>query len=250
MSGGAGSAVLLAQGADSAAGSSFARSIGSLHDFDSVAQSYDEWYEGAVGRMYDRLEKKAIANLLPSPASGDRLLEIGCGTGHWSAFFAEQGFRVTGLDISGRMLTIARGKRIPRAEFCRADAGAVPFPDDTFDVAVAITLLEFVPEPPRAIEEMVRCVRHGGRIVVGVLNRWSYLGLSRKSRASPLFRAARFFSLRELRGLLSEYGQADVHSAACFLPWRRALWLASILDGAARALALSFGDFLAGRVRL
>jgi len=200
--------------------------------------------------MYDRLEKKAIAKLLPSPASGDRLLEIGCGTGHWSAFFAEQGFRVTGLDISAHMLTIARGRRIPRAEFCRADAGTLPFPDDTFDLAAAITVLEFVREPRRVVEEMVRCVGDGGRIVVGALNRWSYLGLSRKLRAKPLFRDARFFSRRELRQLLSRYGKPEVRSVACFLPWRWALRIGPALDGAARALGLPFGDFLAGKVHV
>jgi ubiquinone/menaquinone biosynthesis C-methylase UbiE len=247
---GSSSGVLLAHRAEWPPRSSFARGVGSLYDFDSVAQSYDEWYRRPVGRMYDRLEKKAIANVLPSPASGDRLLEIGCGTGHWSAFFARQGFRVMGLDISAPMLAMARGRRIPRAEFCRADAGTVPFAGSEFDVAAAITVLEFVPEPRKLMEEMVRCVRSGGRIVVGALNRWSYSGLSRKLRGKPLFRDARFFSRRELRELLSEYGNVKVRSAACFFPWRWALRLAPALDRAACALGLPFGDFLAGEVRL
>lgn len=242
--------VLLAHGADGATRLSFARSVRSLPDFDPVAQSYDGWYKRRVGRIYDRLEKKAVADLLPSTANGDRLLEIGCGTGHWSAFFAERGFRVTGLDISAAMLTMARGRRIPGAEFCRGDAASVPFPDGTFDVAAAITVLEFVPEAGKVMEEMVRCVRSGGRIIVGVLNRWSYLGLSRKLRRRPLFRDATFFSPRELRKLLSRYGRAHVRSAACFLPCRWALGLAPALDRAARALGLPFGAFLAGEVRL
>lgn len=225
-------------------------SIGSLYNFDSVAESYDDWYRRPVGRLYDVLEKRAVADLLPDSASGDRLLEVGCGTGHWSAFFVERGFRLTGFDMADRMVAIARGKGIPEAKFCRADAGAIPFSDDAFDVAAAITLLEFLPQPRRAIEEMVRCVRAGGVIIVGVLNRWSCLGLSRRIKATALFRSARFYSRRELTTFLSEYGRAEVRSAACFVPWRRALWAGPFLDRAAAALGLPFGDFLAGRVRL
>jgi len=243
-------AVLFSDSTRSKRSSLVSRSAGSVYDFDSVAESYDNWYFQPVGQMYDRLEKEAIARLLPSPATGDRLLEVGCGTGHWSAFFAERGFRVTGLDISGRMLEMARKKRIPRAAFYQSDAGAIPFADDTFDLAAAITVLEFSPQPRRVVEEMVRCARPGGRLIVGALNRWSYLGLSRKMVLKPVFQDARFFSLGELRELLSSYGEVNVRSTACFLPWRQALPIAPVLDRAASGVRLPFGDFLVGEVRL
>jgi ubiquinone/menaquinone biosynthesis C-methylase UbiE len=229
---------------------SLSRKAGSVHDFDPVAQSYDDWYSRPVGQMYDLLEKRAIAKLLPNPTSRDRLLEIGCGTGHWSAFFAKQGFRVTGLDISSRMLAIARRKQIPRAKFCQANATALPFGDNTFDVAGAITVLEFVSEPWKVIKEMVRCVRPNGYIVVGVLNRWSYLGVSRKLRPQLLFRNARFFSPPGLRALLSPHGEADVRSVACFPPWRWALRFGVPMDRATCRIGLPFGAFLAGNVHV
>jgi ubiquinone/menaquinone biosynthesis C-methylase UbiE len=213
------------------------------------AERYDDWYRRPVGRVYDMLEKKAMGALLPDPTSGDRLLEVGCGTGHWSAFFVERGFRVTGLDISARMVQIAREKRTRNAKFYQADAAAIPFADHAFDVVAAITLLEFVTDPRRVLREMARCVRDGGCILVGVLNRWSYLGISRKVRRTPLFRAATFFSSRAFRRLLSEYGPTEVRSAACFLPWRWVLGAAPVLDRAALAVGLPFGDFLAGRVQ-
>ena len=81
-------------------------------DFDSVADTYDKWYDTAEGAMYDRLEKKALSRYLPQNAQGMKLLEIGCGTGHWSQFFSEHGFEVTGVDVSGRMIEIAENKHI------------------------------------------------------------------------------------------------------------------------------------------
>jgi ubiquinone/menaquinone biosynthesis C-methylase UbiE len=219
------------------------------YDFNRIAAKYDDWYRGPVGRVYDVLEKRAIGGLLPDPSSGNRFLELGCGTGHWSAFFAERGFHVTGLDISARMVQVAREKQIPKAKFYQADAAAIPLPDDSFDVVGAITLLEFVGDPRKVLAEMARCVRDGGCIVVGVLNRWSYQGIARKLQRTALFRSARFFSLRVLRKLLAEYGPAQVRSTAFFLPWQWALAAAPVLDWAASLVRLPFGDFLAGRVQ-
>jgi ubiquinone/menaquinone biosynthesis C-methylase UbiE len=190
-----------------------------------------------------------MGRLLPNPSSGNRFLELGCGTGHWSAFFAERGFHVTGLDISARMVQVAREKQIPNAKFYQADAAAIPLPNDSFDVVGAITLLEFVPDPCKVLAEMARCVRDGGCIVVGVLNRWSYMGISRKIERTPVFRSARFLSLGALRKLLSEYGPTQVCSTAFFLPWRWALGAAPVVDRAASLVRLPFGDFLAGRVQ-
>lgn len=217
--------------------------------FDTVAGSYDRWYETAVGRAYDRLEKRAVERALPASAQGRQLLEVGCGTGHWSRFFAEQGFLVTGVDLSPEMIRRASAKAIPDARFLVADAGALPFADGEFDVAVAITLLEFAADPRRILEEMARCVRRGGLLVVGVLNRLSVLGIWRRLRPSDLFASATFFSRSELRRLLAGFGEVRVWAAAFVLPWRGLLWLAPALDALGRSCHLPWGDFLVGKVR-
>ena len=72
----------------------------SRYDFDRIAEGYDKWYETRRGALYDRLEKKAINGFLPPSSGGKKLLEIGCGTGHWSAFFSNKGYHLTGVDIS------------------------------------------------------------------------------------------------------------------------------------------------------
>ena len=219
-------------------------------DFDTIAASYDKWYASPVGKYYDDVEKRAVARILPSPQKGARLLEVGCGTGHWSEFFAEKGFDVTGVDISPEMIRIARAKNIPRARFEVANAVALPFDDETFDVAVAITVLEFAKGPVGVLAEMVRCVRTGGKVIVGVLNRYSPLAVLRKLRHSPVFENAHLYSRGELLKLLSFYGRARVGSVAYVLPWRSMVWASPLFEFLGRSMRLGLGDFLIGEINL
>ena len=120
----------------------------STFDFGMIADSYDRWYQTPLGRAYDLLEKRAVARMLPRAAPDARLLDLGCGTGHWSAFFATLGFKVTGMDIAPEMIAAARAKHIAGASFDVADAHKLPFDDGEFDVATAITTLRR--SPPRS----------------------------------------------------------------------------------------------------
>jgi len=219
--------------------------------FDNIASSYDLWYKTALGRTYDVLEKKAIEKVLPAPANGDRLLEVGCGTGHWSAFFSRQGFVVTGVDISPKMVGAAREKGISDASFEVADAQSLPFEDGQFDVTAAITTLEFVRDPKVVVREMARCTRRpGGTIVVGVLNGLARINRERKAARKPPYDAAQLFIPSGLRELLAPYGEPNVASTTFVPASRLILPLASVIDAAGRLLHLSRGALLVGRVKL
>ena len=134
----------------------------SRFDFDAAVDTYDQWYNNAEGAMYDRLEKKAIGRYLPKNFNGKKLLEVGCGTGHWSQFFSEYGFEVTGVDISERMMSIALEKELRNTSFYIADGHFLPFKDSVFDVAAAVVTLEFVRDAEQIIREMVRCTQRPG----------------------------------------------------------------------------------------
>jgi len=220
-------------------------------DFGSIADSYDSWYNTPRGAMYDRLEKRAVARYLPDPAVGKRLLDVGCGTGHWSRFFSDRGFEVVGIDISPMMVSVAHSKQIDGASFEVADAHAPPFQDGQFDVVVAITTLEFVRDPALVIREMVRCTRRpGGVLMVGVLNSLAGINRRRKNAGQEPYAAARLFTPRELRALLDSYGRTRVESAA-FVPRQRCLlWLAPLWDAPARVLRRPTGAFIVGGVEL
>jgi len=182
----------------------------SRFDFGLVVGSYDSWYAGRRGAMYDRLEKKLIADFLPAETEGKKLLEVGCGTGHWSRFFSEYGFEVTGLDISERMINAALQKDIPNISFNIADGHLLPFADDSFDLTAAITTFEFVRDAGAVLREMIRCTRKPGRILLGVLNALSKVNRQRANSPESQYAAAQFFSPVELKELLQPYGRVEI----------------------------------------
>lgn len=220
-------------------------------EFDLLSYKYDSWYETAKGRMYDRLEKKAISRYLPPSAKGKKLLEVGCGTGHWSQFFSGYGFEVTGVDVSERMIDIAKSKNISNASFQIADGHSLPFPDETFDVTAAITTLEFVHDAESVVEEMVRCThKPAGQLLVGVLNARASLNRQRKKDSKSLWATARLFSPKQLKQLLEPYGQVYMLIAG-FVPNQIVLLpLTPLFDAIGRFLHIPYGVFIAVEVKL
>jgi len=175
-----------------------------------LAQNYDKWYESPYGRYADKLEKELFLKLVDFE-KGQSLLDVGCGTGHFSFWFHDLGFKVVGMDISTEMLKVARSKiKNEKIRFIQADAYDLPFPDNSFDLVVFITTLEFLSQPERALCEAFRVSRE--KIFLGVLGKWSFLALRRKLKAlfkESIYREAKFYSVRELRELLRGCVSAD-----------------------------------------
>jgi ubiquinone/menaquinone biosynthesis C-methylase UbiE len=171
-------------------------------DWSDVAGKYDGWYRTPRGRMYDALEKGLLSALL-EPAGGRRLLEIGCGTGHFTRWFEELGWRTWGLDREPAMLARA-GQRSPKKiVYCRGDAEQLPFADASFDVCALITTLESTDHPVHALQEALRVSRRG--VLLGVLNAVSFLALQRRIRAlfrPTIFSRTRFYSSPQMLSLI------------------------------------------------
>ncbi|WP_261570423.1 class I SAM-dependent methyltransferase [Frankia gtarii] len=128
--------------------------------FDRIAHRYDAT---RGGDERGRLVAEAVAPRLP----GNRLLEIGVGTGLISRAFAERGRSVVGVDLSARMLAHARG-RLP-GRIVRADAAALPLRTGSVDACLAVHVLHLVGDPARVLAEVARVLRPGGLLaVVGV----------------------------------------------------------------------------------
>ena len=98
-----------------------------------------------------------------------RILDVGCGTGEITARLAElyPGATLVGVDLIESHLTSARARTAnfaDRVRFEVADAFALPFPDGSFDLVVCRHMLQAVPRPEKAIAEIVRVTRPGGRL--------------------------------------------------------------------------------------
>ncbi len=183
------------------------QSSNSLFNFGPLAREYDRWYATPAGRVHDRLQKEDVAKLLPPARFGERLLDVGCGTGHWSRFFASLGYSVHGIDVSWEMIAVAQSAGIPGCTFEVADASGLPFGDASFDVVAAMAMLEFTPDPVTAVREMVRCTKPGGRVLIGTLNRLAPLNRHRLSKGRQPYASGHLFTPNELRTLLAPWGK-------------------------------------------
>lgn len=217
--------------------------------FDPIAQSYDLWYQHPVGRKMDEQEKAAMEEHLPPSSVYNYVLEVGCGTGHWTQWLTQKGYNVLGIDVSGNMIAKAREKNILQAQFLRKDVLQCDR-DERFDLALAITTLEFIPDYKAAVAQMAHFLKPGGRLVVGVLNKYSYLGLQRKLFGSKgdIFASAKFFDYWELEALLAEYGEPYITGSTFALPHSWLTPLADISEWIGTEFFQPFGNFLIGSV--
>lgn len=177
------------------------------------ARAYDAWYGTALGAAAHRIELRLIERIA-APEPGERALDVGCGTGIYTARLAEQGLAVTGLDRDPEMLAAARTKA-PAARLLEGEATALPFAQGEFDLALAVTLFCFLDAAQRAAaaRELVRVVRPGGRVVVGELARYSLWSAQRRVEGllgSAPWRSAHFTTAHELRELFLRGGATAV----------------------------------------
>ena len=100
---------------------------------------------------------------LLAPQPGERILDLGCGTGQLTAEIAQRGARVTGLDNSEEMLAQAR-RNYPELAFVSGDAASFAFPEP-FDAVFSNAVLHWVKNADGAIAAIARALRPGGRFV-------------------------------------------------------------------------------------
>jgi len=196
-------------------------------------EELEAWYDTPKGRFTDILEKETISELCKIHR-GDKVLEIGCGSGHFSAYFEQLGAQVTGLDTSPDMLRIAKERHgDQKIDFEAGDAYRLPFPDHSFDLVAMITTLEFIASPRKALEEAFRVSR--GRVFLGILNRNSFLARKRKRSGKKVWQEAHFYNLKEILELLGKSKKVK---------WKSVLFLPLLNSEIMFNVRLSFERFL------
>jgi ubiquinone/menaquinone biosynthesis C-methylase UbiE len=145
--------------------------------FDQIAPQYDAWAGGQHARVAARLVEVA------APKRGEHALDVGTGTGlvaHLVAAKVSPG-PVIGIDLSDRMLSIARSKKGRNVQFLGMAAERLVFKPETFDLVTMGEALAYLADPTDALAEAHRVLRPGGRLAVSCQRR------SLSTRAQDLF---------------------------------------------------------------
>lgn len=120
-------------------------------------------YQYATGPDPRDLVVAAVGEVRPQ-----RVLEVGCGTGELAVRLRDElSVEVTATDLSPRMVDLARERDV---QALVADVQALPFADGAFDCAVAAWMLYHVPDVDRAVAELARILRPGGRLVAATVH--------------------------------------------------------------------------------
>jgi len=162
--------------------------------FNKYYKKYDAWYDR--NKFAYLSELKALKKVLPKKGKG---LEIGVGTGR---FAAPLGIRC-GIDPSKRMLEIAR-KRGVEVKLCHGEK--LPFANASFDYVAIIITLCFVKDPYKVLAEARRVLNKGGKIIIGIIDKDSFLGRFYQRKKSAFYKQANFFGVKELADLLKTIG--------------------------------------------
>lgn len=143
----------------------------------ATALQFNDETARRIETMYlhpDMIERRRRVRQALALAPGERVIDIGCGPGFLTAEVADDvgpsGWSC-GLDLSASMLALARARSAGQpgaawVDFREGDAAALPFPDAAFDAAVATQVYEYVGDVARALAELHRVLRPGGRAVI------------------------------------------------------------------------------------
>ena len=198
--------------------------------WDRRAAQFDEDFGHSIRTPAERAAWDRIFGLVLLSRGPLDAIDLGCGTGFLSLELAARGHRVTGVDFAPAMLARAERKAAERSlsvRFEQADAEQLPFAPASFDLAISRHVLWTLPHPEAAIDEWVRVLRPGGRLVVvdgAVLDGSDRVagaqpGCQENARTSPEYQAVGdrlpFLGGRpreQIEALLRAHGLIDISS--------------------------------------
>jgi SAM-dependent methyltransferase len=177
--------------------------------------------QGNLGAVGARLMPRMVGRLYPMMAreldllAEDELLDVGCGSARLLAEQASHVRFVAGLDASKIQVRMARERLADRiaagtAEIVLGDAMNLPWQDGRFSVVSSLNCLKFVPRPLKALDEMSRVLRPGGRLVLTIDKQADTWGESGTVDAFGQWQ----WNERDCRILVEEAGFADISVAA------------------------------------
>jgi SAM-dependent methyltransferase len=175
---------------------------GIIEVFEKAATSYDEWYSRPMGVYAFRSELLGLETLLPSSGVG---IDAGAGTGIFARYLSTEERNIICLEPSQAMLREAR-KRNVNAILSTAEASPIR---RILNFAYMVTVLEFLPDPLKALSSLGKTLREDAPLVVLIINRdspWGEHYSKLAEKGNPIFSRARFYTQHEVSSLLKKAG--------------------------------------------
>lgn len=138
---------------------------------EEMAHKYDpDLFHRHPNLLVRYIERKRVRTIIKrlEVGSGERVMDVGCGAGNILAELPQA--RAVGLDLSSYLLAKARARLHDTAFLVRGDVEGLPFADSFFDKAYCSEVLEHLPSPQRALEEIARVMKAGGRVILSIPN--------------------------------------------------------------------------------
>lgn len=143
--------------------------------FDGFYTRGDSPLGSFVGNFLHARVRQLIPMFQAGIHPGDKVLDVGCGSGWYLELLLRMGADVTGVDYSAEMLRISHDRLVAwdatRWRLLQADARSLDLPEAGFDAAIAIGLLDYLPEPAQALYELQRVLKSEGRLIVTIPKR-------------------------------------------------------------------------------
>jgi SAM-dependent methyltransferase len=162
---------------------------------------------------------------------GEKVLDVGCGTGSLSATLTRVtgASKIVGIDSSNGFIEYARTQIAdPRVTFEVGDAQALPYPDESFDRSMALLIVNFIPDAPKAAKEMRRVTKSGGVVATTMWDGsranelqnclWDAAIAIDPTVKRPSERRGSYGSAEALSGLLTGAGLTDIEVTDLTMP--------------------------------
>jgi len=144
-----------------------------------------------------------------------RILDVGCGTGHFSQPLVRENF-IVGIDFSPKMLAFARNKGLAVVQ---GPAENLPFKSGSFDIVFANNVLQLIRDGSGLLRELVRSVRPDGRIIISTINEGNVALAVRRRVERKKYRRFRLYPFDELKALVAAAGGEMRASLFLYFPF-------------------------------
>ncbi len=180
--------------------------------FDNFCDNYDSWYLTPMGKFIDEIETDCLFSLF-QPKKNQKVLDVCCGTANFSIKLAKAGCQVTGLDISKKMLEIAKEK-IDREKLdiklIEGDCSTISLEENYYDAIISMTGFEFIKNPITAYRNIMKYLKPGGFLFLAAIQKGSEWQKLYSSLKGSVYEYANFLTFDDIKNFdISSYSDKN-----------------------------------------